>query len=109
MKWLVMYIIAQLVYIPCPHGEPTPDKFGRVEQNGYYVQTAVLCSETKRTPMQKEFSSLEEAQKFVDEMEAENKKLKGQIVDVNGNQKPYVFTSTLGYFEDIKIIPQQER
>jgi len=72
IAYIVTYLIIQSFTIPCPQPGPTVDKFGRVYENT--MVTLQLCYATKMTPMEKKFTTFEEATAFIKDMREENSK-----------------------------------
>ncbi len=78
LKYIVLWTVLQSFSVPCPQPQPFTDEYGV-----YHPVTAITlqaCSESKTTPMSKEFTSLEEAEKFIEEGKKRSRPYDAQFI-----------------------------
>ena len=66
IKILLTWIVVSSFSTPCPQRECVPNEYGMGCDDNVTVTLAIGCYNTHTTPMSKEFASMEEAQKFID-------------------------------------------
>ena len=64
MKYIVTYLIVQMIYGACPEPLPTVDEFGRVQAREQYL-TMALCITYDTTVKEKVFDTRKEAVDFI--------------------------------------------
>ena len=88
MKYIVTYLIVQMIYGACPEPLPTFDEFGR-EQPRERVRTMALCISYDTTSKEKVFDSRKEATEFI-KRGAGSTSLSGDLVNLKLDSVPAV-------------------
>ena len=63
MKWIVLWTVINFFPISCPPAPPTVDEYGIIKSYG--SSTLQVCYDYRTTPMNKTFSSKQEAESFI--------------------------------------------